>query len=305
MHKKNYLIVVLLAFFLGLNTVFAVSSGVSDTTHYEETDRKTNYIKVELIDGNVILFEIDTSNSTLARKFKELIADAEFDGVSTHANVPGSLIVGSDFMDDSVSCSEKRFAIPKYGDLVALYDGDACYLSGFSINLLEQGSEELPVIGHVIAGEGVLHSSLARVQSIRFVEISNENEATAGGDADKQSGGTSDVAPESITHYCDDKELLKAFKFIGRILSVVKIIIPLVIIILGAIDFFRAVIASKDDEIKKSMKTVLFRVLAGVIIFFLPTIINLVFLLIDDWNHYRTDYSVCSTCITNPGKCAI
>ena len=55
----------LLPFFLGFMPVKASSEGISDTIHYQETDKKTNYIKIELQDGNLMLSQIASSNSSL------------------------------------------------------------------------------------------------------------------------------------------------------------------------------------------------------------------------------------------------
>ena len=66
---------------------------------------------------------------------------------------------------------------------------------------------------------------------------------------------------------------------VGRILGIFKIVIPLLVIIFGMIDLGKAVIASKDDEIKKAAKSLLFRALAGILIFFI-TIPPLLFTLI-------------------------
>jgi hypothetical protein len=51
--------------------------------------------------------------------------------------------------------------------------------------------------------------------------------------------------------------------FLGKILNVFKIVIPILILAFGAIDFGKAVVASKDDEIKKALKSLLFRILAA------------------------------------------
>ncbi len=106
-----------------------------------------------------------------------------------------------------------------------------------------------------------------------------------------------------VDDYCSDPDFKKPFIFLGRIFSVVKILIPILIIIFGMIDLFKAVIGSKDDEIKKSIRSLMLRAIAGVVIFFIPTIIHLLFLLIDDWQKYETTYSKCSLCITSPSKC--
>ena len=53
---------------------------------------------------------------------------------------------------------------------------------------------------------------------------------------------------------------------VGRILGIFKIVIPLLVIIFGMIDLGKAVVASKDDEIKKAAKALGMRALAGVLI---------------------------------------
>ncbi len=103
--------------------------------------------------------------------------------------------------------------------------------------------------------------------------------------------------------YCSNENFLKPFRLLGRVFSVIKILIPVIILTFGVVDFFKAVIASKDDEIKKATKSLLMRIIAGVIIFFLPAIVHFIFRLIDDWQNYETDYSKCSLCITEPNKC--
>ena len=78
---------------------------------------------------------------------------------------------------------------------------------------------------------------------------------------------------------------------VGRILGIFKIVIPLLVIIFGMIDLGKAVVASKDDEIKKAAKSLLFRALAGILIFFIPTIVGFCFTLADGFNS-DGDYSV-------------
>lgn len=307
MQKIKCFLLLLVFFFAGVISVQAAAEGVSDTTRYVETDKRTNYIKLELHDGNLLLFQIDSSNSALARQFKDYIYQEHYDNVSVGLT-PGIFEVNQGNFE-GLSCNFNNFKTPVYGDLIAIYDEEECAVSSFQIYALERGENKMPVIGHLIAGSGVLQNGFTSIKSIRFVNISQESSGTengensGGGSSEGTNTGSDRVA---VTSYCsDDLELLKTFKFIGRILSVVKILIPLIIIILGVIDFFRAVIASKDDEIKKSMKSLMFRAISGVIIFFLPTIINLIFMLVDDWGNYRTDYSVCSTCVTNPSKCKV
>ena len=61
------------------------------------------------------------------------------------------------------------------------------------------------------------------------------------------------------------------------VMPLIQYAVPIVIIILGSIDLFKAVIASKDDEIKAAQKLLIKRVIYGVAIFFVFSIVSLVF----------------------------
>ncbi len=100
---------------------------------------------------------------------------------------------------------------------------------------------------------------------------------------------------------CSD--LWQIWQIIGWVLLVFKIVIPIIIILFGMIDLGKAVVASKDDEIKKSIKSLAMRAVAGVVIFFIPTLVGVVFKLVDGFNAVKGEYNVCSACVTNPGDC--
>ena len=99
--------------------------------------------------------------------------------------------------------------------------------------------------------------------------------------------------------FCTDT--MSIWVFLGRILSVFKIVVPILILAFGAVDFGKAVVASDDKEIKKALKSLLMRVLAGAVIFFIPVIIDFAFSLISDFDTLEQDYSVCVSCLTSPG----
>ncbi len=102
-------------------------------------------------------------------------------------------------------------------------------------------------------------------------------------------------------NYCTG--LSSTFTFIGHIVKLLKILIPIIIIGFGIWDFFRAIVGSKDDEIKKSLRSLLFRAIAGVCIFFLPAVIDLVFSWVDSWKSYDAEYQECFKCIWNVDQC--
>ena len=91
------------------------------------------------------------------------------------------------------------------------------------------------------------------------------------------------------------------WSLVGKILGVFKIVIPLLVIIYGMIDLGKAVVASKDDEIKKAAKQLLIRIIAGIVVFFIPVLVGFAFSLAD--NISEADYSKCSECIQSSSGC--
>lgn len=63
---------------------------------------------------------------------------------------------------------------------------------------------------------------------------------------------------------------------INKYLGYIHIIVPIMVLALGIFDFFKAIIASKEDEMKKAQKRFIIRLIAGVLVFLAPTIVNLV-----------------------------
>lgn len=68
---------------------------------------------------------------------------------------------------------------------------------------------------------------------------------------------------------------------IDTILGYVRIIVPILVILLGTLDFAKAVIAGKEDNIKKYQTDFIKRVIIGVAVFFVPLLVDLVMDLAD------------------------
>ena len=59
-------------------------------------------------------------------------------------------------------------------------------------------------------------------------------------------------------------------------LNIIRILIPIVVIALGMLDFAKAVIASDEDKMKESQKKFIRRLIIAVAIFFVPTLLNVI-----------------------------
>ena len=93
------------------------------------------------------------------------------------------------------------------------------------------------------------------------------------------------------------------WRFVGYFLFWFKIIIPLIIIILGVIDLGRAVVSSKDDEVKKASTGLLKRVVIGIVIFFIPTIVYMLFGLVNIGHGHSA--KACYECLLKPFSKAV
>ena len=99
--------------------------------------------------------------------------------------------------------------------------------------------------------------------------------------------------------YCSG--LSSTFICIGHIVRIAKIFIPIIIIGFGMIDLFKAIVGSKEDTLMKAVKSLVFRCIAGVCIFFLPALISLIFSWVDAWN--ESEFWGCFNCIWDVSSC--
>ena len=63
---------------------------------------------------------------------------------------------------------------------------------------------------------------------------------------------------------------------VDEILGYVRIIVPILIILLGTIDLAKAVIASKEDEMKKAQNMFIKRLIIGLAVFFVPVFVDII-----------------------------
>lgn len=70
--------------------------------------------------------------------------------------------------------------------------------------------------------------------------------------------------------------LVPIVKLIYEAIKILMILIPIGLIVFGLIDLGKAVIAGKEDEMKKAQGTLIKRVLYAALVFFIPFIVGLV-----------------------------
>ncbi len=93
--------------------------------------------------------------------------------------------------------------------------------------------------------------------------------------------------------------------FVGWVITLIKIAMPILIIVFGVLDFGKAVVGADEKVIKKSVTTLGIRVVAGLVIFFIPSIIVWLFGLVNAYNNMVGDFGICQTCLLAPWNCKV
>lgn len=82
----------------------------------------------------------------------------------------------------------------------------------------------------------------------------------------------------------------------STVVTIIKIVVPILLIIFGMLDLGKAVVASKEDEIKKGQNLFIKRVIAALIVFF---VIQIVQILVRFASNNDMDVTNCMNCFVN------
>lgn len=99
--------------------------------------------------------------------------------------------------------------------------------------------------------------------------------------------------------FCE--ETANIWKVIGEVLDIIRIVIPLIIIVLGMLDLGKIVISGDSKAMKESQKMFIKRLIYGLAIFFVTTIVKLVFSLVEA-NVAEDESKICWTCAARPNS---
>lgn len=83
------------------------------------------------------------------------------------------------------------------------------------------------------------------------------------------------ATPVQAANDCNGILTVEAMEFIEEIIGYIRIFVPILLIILGAVDFGTAVVSQDQDALKKSGSKFVKRCIAAVAIFFVPTVVKL------------------------------
>ena len=127
---------------------------------------------------------------------------------------------------------------------------------------------------------------------------------------DREETGNTEQEPLPVTEikFCEQNGVRMTFRVIGYVLFIAKILIPLLLIILGTIDFVKATLSSSDKAPQEALGAFARRIIIAIIIFLIPTILNLVLSLVDGASEAFEDskFTDCTNCLFSPfDKCDV
>lgn len=93
----------------------------------------------------------------------------------------------------------------------------------------------------------------------------------------------------------------------SMIVNLIKIAVPVLLVILGMIDFVKATIAQKEDEIKKAQGLFFKRLISGVLVFLVLAIVEFIFSVVGDMVvDNKQNVWGCADCFINgPDSCNV
>jgi murein DD-endopeptidase MepM/ murein hydrolase activator NlpD len=98
-----------------------------------------------------------------------------------------------------------------------------------------------------------------------------------------------------VLSVCSNPDLLSVMLLVNQIINLLKILVPIGLIIFSSIDLLKSVIATDQEGIAKKKAAIPKRALAAIIIFLIPSVIDLVMIVANDTFEYNS-------CFTNATK---
>lgn len=87
---------------------------------------------------------------------------------------------------------------------------------------------------------------------------------------------------------CIDDSLLNIMRLVRLVIKVLQIAVPVGLILMGTIDMAKSVIAGDEKKIKEAQKPFIKRIVAAIIVFLIPYIVNVAInLVVSDASDWR------------------
>ena len=290
--KYSYLIAIVIVMMAGMNGVKATRPDVQKTCYYMANDKQV-LAKLDIKDGSMwqtymVTFEYGKAYSEVfINKWNKRIGNESEDVLNWYDSFEDDETdMELSEMNDGIWAAKKSRKCPEY--LMLRVNNDYSSYGAYASN------------SEMIAKQFVEKSNATgKFKTVYLAnKDSNENEYTSEEYYDNFiTMDSGDIYNPETTIECsqlfgdksDDGEKndvngdgsASVAYMIDSVLQYVRVIVPMLIIVLGVIDLSKAVISSKEDEMRKAQATFIKRILLGIVIFFVPLIVNVIMELAD------------------------
>lgn len=102
---------------------------------------------------------------------------------------------------------------------------------------------------------------------------------------------------------CHNAGVLKAIRIIAMVITIIKVLVPVILIIMGIKDLAKAVIEGDEGDIQKFFPLFLGRFFTGVVIFFIPTLVHTMLSAASGYDNTNAKFTDCGKCLTSTKTC--
>lgn len=116
-------------------------------------------------------------------------------------------------------------------------------------------------------------------------------------DSDPTDDSTANAAIDMYTgNICEMTGTLKVLTIIRKVIHLLKIAVPLALVILASIELGKAVISDDSDSVAKTLRVLVRKIIMGVVIFFIPVIIDSLMSLVNNYEKNKSSVMNCLVC---------
>ena len=88
-------------------------------------------------------------------------------------------------------------------------------------------------------------------------------------------------------------------KIVSMVYMAIQIAVPVVLVVIGMIDLTKSIASEKEEDIKKSQKTLIKRLISAVLIFFVFAVVKFLISLVADTSKEKNKIIDCAECFIN------
>ena len=91
-----------------------------------------------------------------------------------------------------------------------------------------------------------------------------------------------------ILSICNNPDVLEIFRIIKIFILIIRIVVPILLILSVMIAYFKSVMSSDNDSLKLTNKSVISKIIAAILIFFIPTFVSILGNISSSDNAYKS-----------------